>query len=118
VPKQIYYINYKVQLVTFKIVPFPVCTLVPNFVPPSEATPEIFFGERSHMFFGCIFELWNRVIVNIIFGNSHKSLDAKSGECVMMTGGNYFISQKLTDGERCVALNIVMTRHKFVLPLF
>jgi hypothetical protein len=43
VPKEIYYINIKVQLVAFKAVPFDIYTFVATVLPTSEATLEIIF---------------------------------------------------------------------------
>jgi hypothetical protein len=43
VPKEIYYINFKVQLVIFKVIPFAIYTLVPTGLPASAATLEIIF---------------------------------------------------------------------------
>jgi hypothetical protein len=36
-------INFKVQLVVFRVVPFAICTLVPTVLPTPEATLEVFF---------------------------------------------------------------------------
>jgi hypothetical protein len=43
VPIEIYYINFTLQLVTFKEVPFAIYTLVPTVLPTSEATLGIIF---------------------------------------------------------------------------
>jgi hypothetical protein len=40
-PKEIYYINFKVQLITFRVVCITVYTRVPVVLPTSEATLEI-----------------------------------------------------------------------------
>jgi hypothetical protein len=61
VAKEIYHINIKVQLVTFKVVPFAIYTLVPTVLTTSKATLEIIFRQRSQTLFRCSFELWNRV---------------------------------------------------------
>jgi hypothetical protein len=53
VPKEINYMNFKVQLVIFKVVPFAIYTLVPTTLPTSEAILEIIFH--------CSFDLWNFV---------------------------------------------------------
>jgi hypothetical protein len=42
-PKDMYYINSKVQLVAFNVVPFAIYTLIPTVLPTSEATLQIIY---------------------------------------------------------------------------
>lgn len=81
VPKEIYYINFKVQLVAFKVVPFAIYALVPGVLSTSEANLGIFlqlsFVPASNS--GIVSKRFP-VIANLISENSQKSQSAMFGE--------------------------------------
>jgi hypothetical protein len=97
VPKVIDYINFKVQLVTFRAVQFSMCTLVPTVLPTCGATLGMcpYAVQRSFVAVSIsgIVSKGFPFIVNLISGNSQKSQRAKSGSMVNEDTGK-FLSAK------------------------